>query len=172
MKSNKNRVEISSVTSLCDRRLTAPCITAQLNKYCEKICQHPLWEDSEKLVYMAWLLSRNHCWGSKTMSKGSSGPRCTITGQYSSRTKSFELKNQNFKSLGQIGGSVCSKELMKDAATSWITPTVKHGGESAMVRGVCPNCKVGHLHQVKGKLNQTDYLSILQHHAMHLEHSL
>ena len=43
-----------------------------------KICWHQLWgEDSVKLAYKVELLSRNHCWGSKPISKGYSGPRRT-----------------------------------------------------------------------------------------------
>ena len=64
------------VNSLCDRRLTAPNITVQLNECCEKMCQHPLrGEDSVKLAYMAEMLSRNNCRGNKTISKGSIGAR-------------------------------------------------------------------------------------------------
>ena len=70
------------VISLYDRRLTAPNITEQLNNVVKKIYQHALWEeDSEKLAYMAELLSRNLCLGSKTISKDSSRPRHTKTGQ-------------------------------------------------------------------------------------------
>ena len=71
------------VTSLHDWRLSAPNITVQLNQSCGKMCQHPLWgKDSVKPAYITELLSRDHCWGSKkTMSKGSSGLRCSKTGQ-------------------------------------------------------------------------------------------
>ena len=34
-----------------------------------------------------------------------------------------------------------------------------------MVWGLFPNCRVGDLHQVKGKLNQTSYYCLLQHHT-------
>ena len=48
------------------------------------------------------------------MPKGSSELRCTKTGQHSNRIKSFKLTNQNSKSLDQIGGSMCGKELIKE----------------------------------------------------------
>ena len=48
------------------------------------------------------------------------------------------------------------------ATISFITPTVKHDEGSVMVSGAFANCKVGGLHKVKGKLNQTGYYSILQ----------
>ena len=71
------------VTILCDRRLTAPNITVQLNQCREKMCEHPLQgENSVKLTYMAELLSRNHSWGSKIISQASSGSICTKTGPY------------------------------------------------------------------------------------------
>ena len=80
----------------------------------KNICQHPQWGgDSVKLAYMAELLSWNNCWGSKTMSKGSSGPRCTKNEQLSCGLKSFGLTNQSLKIFGQIGGSMCGEKLMK-----------------------------------------------------------
>ena len=105
---------ISSVTSLHDGRLTTPNISAQLNK-CEKMCQNPLGvEDSLKMAYMAELLSRDQCWGSKTKSKGSSGWRCTKTGQQRNGIKSLWLMNPRSKSLGQIGRSMYAEELVKE----------------------------------------------------------
>ena len=47
------------------------------------------------------------------MSKGTSGPRCTKTGQQNSGIKFFGLINQSWKSFGQIGGSMSCEELMK-----------------------------------------------------------
>ena len=46
------------------------------------------------------------------------------------------------------------------AETSSITQTAKYG------RGLFANCKVGDLYQMKGKLNQPGYHSILQHHVI------
>ena len=48
------------------------------------------------------------------MSKGFNRPRHTKTGQWSSGIKSYGLINQSFKSLAQIGGSMCSKDLVKE----------------------------------------------------------
>ena len=47
--------------------------------------------------------------------------RCTKTGQQSSGIKSFGLTNQSSKSLGQIGGSMCGEELVKE-----LKPPVSH----------------------------------------------
>ena len=55
------------------------------------------------------------------------------------------------------------------AAATCITPTVKHGRGSVMTWGAFANCKVGDLHQVKGKFDQTSYHSIMR---SHLEYSL
>ena len=111
-----------SVTSLHNKRPTAPNITAQLNQYSNKNCQHPLWgEDIMKLAYMAELLPRNYCLGGKTMSKCSSGPTHAKTGWESSGIKSFELTNQSSKSLDQIRGSMCGEEFMKE-----LQPPVSH----------------------------------------------
>ena len=54
--------KLIKVTSLRKGRLPIPNITALVNKCCEIMCQHPLWEkDSVKLVCMAGLLSSKHC---------------------------------------------------------------------------------------------------------------
>ena len=50
---------------------------------------------------------------------------------------------------------------------SCITPTVKHGEDSVMEWGwAFANCRVRDLNPVKGKLNQTDYHNMLQHHTI------
>ena len=86
-------------------------------------------------LYEAGLYDRiavkNHCWGSKIISKGSGEPRHTKTGQQTSRIKSFRL--QSSKSLGQIGGFMGSKESVKKQQHPCITTTVKYGGGSVMV---------------------------------------
>ena len=58
------------------------------------------------------------------------------------------------------------QRVSERAATTCITPTVKHGGGFVMVCFFFINWKVGDLHLVKGKLNQTVYHSILQHNAI------
>ena len=60
------------------------------------------------------------------------------------------------------------RRLSERAANAYITPTVKHGWGSIMVwwRGAFAYCKVGDLDQVKGKLNQTGYHSILKHYII------
>uniref|UniRef100_A0A0E9V6U1 Uncharacterized protein n=1 Tax=Anguilla anguilla TaxID=7936 RepID=A0A0E9V6U1_ANGAN len=47
-----------------------------------------------------------------------------------------------------------------------VTPTVKHGGGSAMVWGSFAGSKVGDLHRMTGTLNQKGYHSTLQCHAV------
>ena len=47
--------------------------------------------------------------------------RHTKTRQESGRIKSFELMNQSLKSLGQIGGSICSEELVKELQLQYHT---------------------------------------------------
>ena len=102
-------------TILSDRRQTASNIIAQLNQCHEKMCQHPLWgKDFVKLAYTAEVLSRNPCWGSKNMSKDSSGPKYSLTGWQSRGIKTFGWTNQSSKSLYQIGRSIWCEELVKE----------------------------------------------------------
>ena len=58
------------------------------------------------------------------------------------------------------------QRISERAAIPYITPTVKHGGIPVMVWEAFAICKVGDLHHVKNKLNQTSYHSILQHYVI------
>ena len=58
------------------------------------------------------------------------------------------------------------QKFCEHIANTCITPTLKLWRGSVMVSGTFANCKVGDLHQVKDKLNQTSYHSILQHHMI------
>ena len=71
---------------------------------------------------------------------------------------SFGLTNQSSKSLGQIGGSMCGEELVKELQPP-VSSTLKNGGGVGSVA----NCRVWDL---KGKLNQTSYHRILKHHSI------
>ena len=148
------------VTSLRDRKLTTPNITTRLNQSYEKMCQHPLREDSVKLAYMVELSSRNHCWGSKTMSKGSSGSRCAKTEPWNSpwdwRIKIRDLWVKRVYVRRRDG---------ERAETPCIIPTIEYGRSTVMVWEAFANCNVEDVHQVKGQFNKTGYHSILQHHV-------
>ena len=81
------------------------------------ICRHPLWgEDSVKLAQMSELLSRNHYWGSKTISENSSELKRTKTRQYNIGINFFGVTNQSSKFLGQIVGvgSMHGEDLVKE----------------------------------------------------------
>ena len=103
------------ITSWRDRKLACSkhhCTTEPMSL---KVCQQPLWVgDSVKLSSMAELSLRNHCWRIKTMSKSSSELRHTKIEQQRRGRKSFELMNQCSKYFGQIGGSICGEELVKE----------------------------------------------------------
>ena len=62
--------------------------------------------------------------------------------------------------------STCGKELVKELQSS--VSRQPSSMEEALIwwEGAFANCKVRDLHQVNGKLNQTSYHSILQHHAI------
>ena len=74
--------------------------------------------------------------------------------------------DKNFKILGWNRRVYVWRSVGKRAATPFITPTVKNRGGSVIVLGTFANCKIRDLHQMKGKLNQTSYHSILQNHAI------
>ena len=63
---------------------------------------------------------------------------------------------------------MCSEVLGKELQPLSNTPNVQHGKGFVMacVCGGVYNCKVGDLHQVKGKLNHTSNHSFLPHHTI------
>ena len=75
-----NFIRVTSLRGRTEGRLLQTSLhnwTNVINK-----CHHPLGgEDYVKMAYTAELLSRNQCWGSKTMSKSSNRPRHTKTGE-------------------------------------------------------------------------------------------
>ena len=75
----------------------------------------------------------------------------------------YESKFENFRSNRRVN---MRRRRRIRTATPCITLTLKHGGGSVMVEVAFGNCKVWKLHQVKGKLNQTGYHNILQHHTI------
>ena len=70
-----------------------------INIYCEEktLWSWPIWHNC----------SQETTWGNKTISKGSSGPRCINTGLSSNGIKSFALMNQSSKSFSWMGRSMC-----------------------------------------------------------------
>ena len=121
-------------------------------------------EDSVKLAYMAELLSRKHCCGNNVK-------RLHLVKVH----KNWTIKHWNKvlstdKSMFEVYGSnrrlYVQRRLDERAVTRCITPTVKHRKGSVMVWEACAICKVGDLHQVEYKLNQTGFHSILQRHTI------
>ena len=144
---------------------------AWLNIYCSLLhwttepmfCKNDSTSTSRRTLW-SWLTwqdwNQNHCSGSKTMSKGSSGPTHTCTGSY--EIKSFGLTNQSLKPFGLIGGSMSDKGLVKEMQP----PNHKVLMGLSFDAWVFANGKVMDLHWEKDKLNQTSYHSIMQYHAI------
>ena len=134
-------------TSLCNwTNVVKKCV----NNHCK--------EKTVKQAIMAELLPRNH----KTMSKGSCKPRCTIE-QWNKVLWTDKLKFEIFHSNRWV---YVPWRVGERVTTPCIIHTIKHGGGSVMVWEAFANCKLGNLHQVMGKLNQTSYQSIWQHHVI------
>ena len=152
------------VTSLCDRRLTAPNFTAQMNQCCEKyvsispmrrrLCEADLYgriaikkpqlRKQNNVKRLQWVKTRKDL----------------TTEQWNKVLWTHESKLKIFQSNR---GYYVRRRVGERAVTSCITSTVKFGGDSVFVWRAFANCKFGDLHLVKGKLNQIVYHSILQH---------
>ena len=115
---------------------------------------------------MAELLSWNHCLRSKTISKGSSGSKVHEDWTIEQWNKVVWIDKSKFEIFGSNRRVYVQWQVDEGTGTPCITPIVKHGGGSVIVWGAFANSKVGDLHQAKGKLNQTGYLSIPWHHAI------
>ena len=115
---------------------------------------------SGKLAYMKELLSRNHCWGNKTMSKASSGPRRT--------------KESKFEIFGSNRRVYVLQKVGERAATSCITWTVNHISGSVMVdRGGF--CQLQNQGFAPGEGKNWIRMVIIAYYSImrfHLEHNL
>ena len=131
------------------------------------MCQHLLrGEDSLNLSYLAELLSRHHCWGSKTMAKGSTVPRRTKTGQQSCKTKFFGLTNQISKSFGQIGRFACGEELVKELPSHELHQTLRLVKALLWRRGLLPIAKSEICIRYRANWIRPATTSILRHHMI------
>ena len=110
-----------------------------------------LWTSTYGHTCVRWL----------AMSKCSSGPRRIKTGQLRCWIKYLWLTNKSLKTFSSIEEFKCSEELVKEMLRPPLTAALKNRGGSLMVRMAWANYRVKDLNQMKGKLNQTDYHSIL-----------
>ena len=119
-----------------------------------KKCQHLLLEEnSVKLAYMC--IQETFVEEAK---KSFSAPKHT--------NKVLGIDESKFKISRSSWRVYVWWRVSERAVTPSISPTEKHGGGSVIVWEAFINCKVVDLHQVKGKLYQTGYHSILQHHMI------
>ena len=86
--------------------------------------------------------------------------------------KALWTDKSKFEIFGSDRRVYVQRRVDKRVATPCIIPTIKHRGGSVIVWKDFANCKVGDLEQVKGKLNQTSYYSIVQHHMIPSEMQL
>ena len=130
----------------------------------KKICQHLLWgEDCEAGIYGRIAVKKPLLQKQNNVKKlAKTHKDWTIEQQ----NKVFWTDELKFEIFGSNMKLYVQQRVGESAATPCITPIIKHGGGSVIVWEAFANCKVGDLHQAKGKLNQTGYHSILQHHAI------
>ena len=80
--------------------------------------------------------------------------------------KVFWINESKFKIFGSNKRVYVWQRVGERAVSPCITPPKKHGRGSVIVWGTFVSCKIRNLLQVKGKLNQISYHSILQHHMI------
>ena len=124
---------------------------------------------AEVKTLWSWLIWQNCCqkhfWGHKTTSKTSVGQGAQGMCYRAVRMKSFEMTNQNSKSLDQVGGSMFDEELVKELCFLYHA-NHKTGGWSVMVLLFLPITKSGIWNQVKDKLKKSGNHSILHYHVV------
>lgn len=79
----------------------------------------------------------------------------------------MSVSNQNSIKIPNHAACLYSSRVGKRLVSQCVTPTVKHGGGTAMVWSCFARGQVGDLHRVPGLLNQKGYHNILQLHAIH-----
>ena len=88
------------------------------------------------------------------------------TGRLISGNQSYGQTNRNLKSSALNGVNTFAEKVNERFKKECILPTVKHGGGSVMVWGCFSHAGVGKLVKVNGILEQKQYHSILQRHAI------
>ena len=122
------------VTSMCDRRLTTPNITVQLNQYCEKnlstsTVQRRLYETGlYDIIGVKEPLLR----------KQNNVKRLRLSKAYKDWTieqwnKVLWIDESKFEIFGSNERVYMWQRVGERAATPCITPTIKHGGGSVMM---------------------------------------
>ena len=106
------------------------------------MCQHQLWggEDSLKLVYMTELLSRNFCWGSKTILECSKIHKNWTRDHWNKVLCTEESKFENFGSNRKV---YVWRSVRERVATSGITRTVRQRKKDIVCGRGLPIAKSG-----------------------------
>ena len=112
------------------------------------MCQHPLLDkDSMKLAYCCQEIPVEE------VKQCLKAPVVQGTQRLDNRAvkkKFFGLTEQSLKYLGQIEGSMSHKGLVEELQHSFVTPDVKHGGDSVMVWAAFAHIKVRGFASVEG----------------------
>ena len=96
----------------------------------KKMSQHPLREDSVKMAYITELLWRNHCLGSKTMSKGVHQTKAHKNWTIEQWNKVLWTDESKFEIFGSNTRVYVRCKVGERAAIPCIPPILKHGGGS------------------------------------------
>ena len=125
------------VISLCDRRLTAPNISAQLNQWCEKnVSTSPV----KRRLYEAGLYGRTVV--KRPILRKEIQCQKAPVGQGAQRLGLWtdELK---FKIFGSNRRVYVQQRVGERAAIPCITQTIKYRGDSVILWGLLPIVKLG-----------------------------
>ena len=122
----------------------------------------------EEKTLWSWPIWQN-CWQETTVEEAKQCQKVPV-GQGAQRLDQWNKVLWTDESKFKIFGSnrrVCVQQKVNESATTpCITSTVKHREGTVMVLEDFANCKIKDLHKMKGKLNQTNYHSILHHHVI------
>lgn len=155
------------VSSLRNRRLTVPQLTAQLNSTRQK----PVSKSTVRRRLTAAGLHGRISSRKPLLRLQNKQKRLRWAQEHANWTKEqwntvLWTDESKFQLFGSNRRVYVRRRQGERASPQCITPTVKHGGGSVMVWGSFAAGKVGDLYKVEGILNQHGYHSILQRHAM------
>ena len=155
------------VSSLMNRRLTAPEIAASLNSTRQTpVCTDTVRRRLRSVGLMGRVAKKKPLLRSANRKKRLQWARDHKNWSIDDWNRVLWTDESKFEVFGSKRRTFVRRRSNEKMLDACLTPSVKHGGGNVMIWGCFGNGRVGNLFQIKGILDQRGYHSILQRQAI------